>query len=184
MKKLVGLLSALILTCVILSASPVSAGTPYCWFNKWIWKCGDGWVKAPTTVTTTVGTDEYWQIRITVSVPVGWVGDITGVTVTDRFGAEIEIEEPFPVSITHGTVSYTTKGKSAKVFLTWEIGTLSPGDWAALVIKVSTDLNPAGHQEYTSPNCYELNSGAVLKFFDMYGKQHSAYTDSIMVEVT
>jgi len=177
MKKLVGLSTILIFTCVILSASPVSAGIPYCWFNKYI-NC----VKAPTQVTTTVGKDASWWIKINVSLPSWWGGPIENVVVTDRFGAEIEIDEPFPRTISHGTVYYTTKGKSEKVFLTWNIGTLNPGETAILRFVISTDKNPAGKQEYTSPGCYELNSGAVLKF-TFEGKQHSAYTLPITVLV-
>ena len=179
MKKLIGLFTVVMFVSVVLSASPASAGTPYCWFNKYI-NC----VKAPTQVTATVGQEISWWIKINVSLPSWWVGNITNVVVKDRFGAELEIDEPFPRTISHGTAYYTTKGKSEKVFLTWEIGTLNPGETAILRFVVSTDENPAGKQEYTSPGCYELNSGAVLKFFDMYGKQHSAYTDSITVVVT
>ena len=96
----------------------------------------------------------------------------------------MQIDEPFPVSITHGAVSYRTKGKSAKVFLTWEIGDLLPSETARLILLVSTDLNPKGHQEYSEPGIYELNSGATLKFIDPeQDMQLSAYTDSIYVTV-
>jgi len=184
MKKLLGLLTMLMFACVVLSAFPVSAGIPYCWFNKGISEDGLTWKIAPTTVTATVGEDVHWTMGI--GVDLRWVsvaGAIENVVVTDRFGAELEIDQPFPVKCTHGTVSYYTEGNSDKVFLTWNIGTLPFGEMAILIFKMSTDLNPAGHQEYTSPGCYELNSGAVLKF-TYNGKQYSAYTLPITVSVT
>ena len=185
MKKMVGLLTVLILACVVVSAFPVSAGIPFCWFNKWI--CEDGWHRAPTTVTATVGEDVHWTMAI--SVDLRWVsvaGAIEDVVVTDRFGAEIEIEgydpgEPMPAS--HGSATYSINGNSEKVSLTWDIGTLPFGEMATLIFEISTDLNPAYHQEYTSPGCYDLNSGAVLKF-TYEGKQYSAYTLPITVSVT
>lgn len=181
MKKVVALFTGLMFALVLLSALPVSAGIQYCWFNKWI-KVDDSWISAPTQVTAPLGTDVEWSMGITVELPDDWGGDVENVVVYDRFGAEIEIEEPFPVCISQGTVSYTTKGKSEKAFLKWEIGTLSPGDTACLEILISTDLNPAGKQEYTSPGCYELNSGAVLKF-TFEGKKYSAHTHPIIVQV-
>lgn len=181
MKIMVGLFTVLTLFSVLLSASPVSAGIPYCWFNKWI-KVECTWYMAPTTVTVPLKTDVQWSFGITVDLPGDWGGAIENVVVYDRLGAEIEIDEPFPVSISHGTVSYTTKGKSEKVFLTWDIGRLLPGESARLEINISTDHNPAGKQQYTSPGCYELNSGAVLKF-KFEGKKYSAYTLPINVLV-
>jgi hypothetical protein len=106
----------------------------------------------------------------------------TNVKVKDRFAAELEIDG-IPVGPTHGDLELTTKGKSEKVFLEWEIGDLGPLEVANLVLHVSTDENPAGKQEYTSPGIYEFNSGAVLKFRDPRGKQHSFETGSIYLEV-
>jgi hypothetical protein len=129
-------------------------------------------------------------MRITVALPGDW-GDgstpITDAIVRDRFGAEWEIEgydpgDSIPVLSGHGTAYYYTKGKSEKVFLVWNIGTLYPGETAELIFEISTDLNPAGKQEYTSCGCYELNSGAVLKF--MFGSQYSVYSGPITVSVS
>ena len=57
----------------------------------------------------------------------------------------------------------------------------SPGDTATLIMKISTDKNPARKQEYASPGCYELNSGAVLKF-TYEGKRYSVYTGPIYTD--
>jgi len=177
MRRIVGLLAVLMFLSTVLSVLPASAGVPFCWFNKYIYVDGS-WMIAPTQVTIPLGIDYSALIGIQVVAPV----TIENVVVTDRFGAEYEITDPFPILITHGNASYETKGKSEKVFLTWNIGTLAEGETATLIFEISTDLNPAGKQEYTSPGCYELNSGAVLKF-TYNGKKYSAYTLPITVLV-
>lgn len=179
MKKTYGLFTILIMACVILTVLPVSAGVPFCWFNKWI-NTDCNWVKAPTTVYTTVGADVHWQMAISIAPPASIPGPITDVVVSDRFGAEWEIIEITIVS--QGTVTTWTKGESEKVFLRWDVGTLNPGEMAYIIFQISTDLNPSGKQEYTSPGCYQLNSGAVLKF-RYEGRQYSAYTLPIHVSV-
>jgi hypothetical protein len=126
-----------------------------------------------------VGEEVCWVLTIRVINSLETT--ITDAVVTDRFSAEIEIDEPFPYSITQGTVEYTTKGKSEKVFLTWTIGDLDPLAEATLTLLVSTDLTPDGIQEYTEPGIYELNSGAVLKGF-IDSQQISFTTDPIVVE--
>lgn len=106
--------------------------------------------------------------------------DWTDVVVTDRLAAEWEID-----SIDHvgkGTVSWYTTGKSEKVHLTWYIGTLSPGELVWLNFTISTDLNPAGRQEYTTQGVYELNSGPVLKWMAQ-GSQWSEELNSLEIRV-
>jgi len=104
---------------------------------------------------------------------------MSDAVVYDRFGAELGVKLR---SVTKGTVGITTNGETKKVFLTWDIGSLAPGEPAILVLTVYTDLNPAGHQEYTSPGKYELNSGCVLKGF-VEGKKVSFETNPIAIEV-
>jgi len=104
---------------------------------------------------------------------------MSDAVVYDRFGAELGVRLR---SVTKGTVSITTNGETRKVFVTWDIGNLEPGEPAILVLTVYTDLNPGGHQEYTSPGKYELNSGCVLKGF-VVGKKVSFETDPITVQV-
>lgn len=101
------------------------------------------------------------------------------VVVTDNLAAELQIDD---YSTTRGTVSWYTTGKSEKVHLEWTMDNL-PANWNAyLYLTVSTDLNPAGRQEYTSPGCYELNSGPTMKFM-VDGSQQSIEMNSIMIEV-
>jgi hypothetical protein len=115
-------------------------------------------------LTTKVSTETQWPVVIELTNPFGYT--MTKVMITDEFGAEIEVDEPFPVSITHGSVKYKAKGRTAKVSLKWKVGDLLPGETARLTILVSTDINPEREQEYTDPGIYTLNSGALLTFTD------------------
>jgi len=77
-------------------------------------------------------------------------------------------------------------GRTHKAHFAWTIGPLASGANTGITIGVSTDTNPAGKQEYTSPGLHclhELNSGATLKFIDPEDMQLSAVTDSIYVTV-
>jgi hypothetical protein len=137
-----------------------------------------------------VGEDVVWLMVIEVENTLAWT--MEDVVVTDRFGAEIEIDNFAPgdtIPATRGSASYFTKGKSDKIFLTWEVGDLAPGETAVLAFEVSTDTNPGKGkgeplQEYTSPGHYELNSGAVLKFIGEHDYLYSDHTASIEVDVT
>jgi uncharacterized repeat protein (TIGR01451 family) len=143
--------------------------------------------EAQETLTVSVGEDVQWAIVMDIVNTFSYTMEDT--IIKDNFGAEIELDdfdsskpEIDEVLITHGTWSYRLKGKSQKVSLHWDIGDLLPTETARLVLLVSTDKNPAGHQEYSSPGVYELNSGATLKFIDPEQEvQLSAYTDSILV---
>jgi len=85
--------------------------------------------------------------------------------------------EPFKFDI------YWT-GNSVKAHFQWNIGSMSVGQTRTIFLVVSTDTNPAGHQEYTSCGDYDLNSGATLKaIVDSTGKQFSAETDGIQIHV-
>lgn len=193
MNRSARLLAVVMVACMALLASPVFAPCDGVEFNKWISPDGEVWYRVfeGRRVWCPMETDVHWWMRITVSLPSSWGGPVDAM-VWDRYGAEIEIDGYEPgdaIPVTHGTASYYTRGRSEKVFLTWNVGTLNPGETATLEIEISTDINPAGHQEYTTPSIcgcpetwYELNSGAVLHF--MYeGKQYSAYTPQLMVDV-
>ena len=75
-------------------------------------------------------------------------------------------------------------GNSVKVHFMWDVGAMDAGETAMIWLIVSTDTNPAGHQEYTSPGCYMLNSGATVKaILASTGRQVSAETESIWIHV-
>ena len=127
-------------------------------------------------------TETQWALVFEVTNTFSFV--MADTVITDKFGLEIEIDAPFPESITHGTATFTTEGPSDQVFLTWEIGDLAPGETARLIILISTDQNPSGNQEYTCPGTYVLNCGAQLEFIDSeQDMQLSACTNSIYVTV-
>jgi hypothetical protein len=65
--------------------------------------------------------------------------------VEDRFGGELTVVEDSSDAIV------TTSGNSAKPKLTWTVGDLGPGEKKSLALMVSTDVNPGGQQEYSSP---------------------------------
>ena len=137
-----------------------------------------------SSLTIKEKTDVQWTLTFEITNTFSYT--MTNVVITDRLGAELEIDLPFPYSITHGTASYTLHGKSKQVHLTWNIGDLLPGETARLVILVSTDLNPGKEpkQSYTMPGIYEMNSGATIKFIDPeQNMQLSAVTAPIYVTV-
>lgn len=75
-------------------------------------------------------------------------------------------------------------GNSVKVHFMWDVGDMNAGETRMIWLVVSTDTNPAGHQEYTSCGCYALNSGATVKaIVASTGKQVSAESNSIWIEV-
>jgi len=124
------------------------------------------------------GENVVWVIEIYVYNDVGSM--MTDIVVTDNLAAELEIDSLDQV--TQGTVSWYTTGKSEKVHLTWDVGTLTPETAAYILFKVSTDLNPSGKQEYTSPGEYELNSGPTVKY-RVNGVQYSFEIPPIMITV-
>src|SRR3990170_4674519 len=73
-------------------------------------------------------------------------------------------------------------GQSVKVHFKWYIGSMSAGSTKTIYLVVSTDTNPSGKQEYTSPGCYALNSGATVKA-RYNGAQVSATASSIWINV-
>jgi DNA/RNA endonuclease YhcR with UshA esterase domain len=111
-----------------------------------------------------------------------WSTTAENVRLYDRFGAELEVVSWTAEGTYEDDPEFTTKGNSNKVFLFWNVGTHEPGEYATLYLTMATDHNPAGHQEYTSPGCYMLNSGAtVKKVYD--GVQYSWETPQLTIEV-
>ena len=125
-----------------------------------------------------VGEKWYFTLLITVTNNDA-DNPITDVVVKDRLGGDLELSS-FDASI--GTVDISIKGKTEKVFLTWDVGDLVVGASATLDLVVSTDINPGGQQEYTEAGIHYLNSGANAKgiFLD---SQVSATSDPITVRV-
>jgi uncharacterized repeat protein (TIGR01451 family) len=122
-------------------------------------------------------TDTYyeWELLITIENTGGSLA--TDVLVQDVLPAELGLLE---ISVTEGNVSTFGSGgtgtRSAPggdgigplraTHITWEVGTLEPGQAEQLYMRICTRLNPAGHQEFTSPGIYSLNDGAYAQGLD------------------
>lgn len=96
--------------------------------------------------------------------------------------------------VSQGNATITLRGtppNSDKVYIYWYVGTLAPGETAVMRLPVFTDRNPGdnpkfpqGHQEFSSPGNYTMNSGGVVKWLDDRLKQHSAHTLRLYVNAT
>lgn len=127
---------------------------------------------------------ELWGFILAITVTNNTDLDITDLVVKDRLGGDLGYAgaDPEPSDM-------DTKGKTNKVFLEWELGTLPAGDSTTILLMVYTDTNTgtgngkkSGHQEYTSTGEHELNSGANAK--GMIGDlQVSNSSDPVTVEV-
>ena len=71
-------------------------------------------------------------------------------------------------------------GNSAKVHFSWTIGSMDEDEVKEMYLVISTDKNPAGHQEFTSPGITFLNSGATAKIMtqNRNDKWHSIFSTS------
>ena len=79
-------------------------------------------------------------------------------------------------------------GNSCKAHFQWNIGPMND-ETRTIFLVISTDKNPAGHQEFTSPGITYLNSGATVKVrrphprLDKWIPIYSASTAPIPIEV-
>lgn len=82
-----------------------------------------------------------------------------------------------------GFVVYWT-GETLEAHLEWNVGLMKEGEVAEIYVTVSTDTNLDGQQEFASPGCYLLNSGATVEgIVEATGKQTSAESCGIEIEV-
>jgi hypothetical protein len=127
-----------------------------------------------------VGTNVSWEFTFIVKNNFDYA--MVEAVLKDHFGAELDFitDSVMCNLVTDQEVTYSN-GKMKQVRLEWSIDQVAEGEAFMLQITVYTKLNPAGHQEYTSPGCYALNSGATLKWLDDRGKKHSLETGSIWV---
>lgn len=118
-----------------------------------------------------VGVGEYAAWRYTYRIEnVSATTVMYDIQVFDNFGAELDIvgyQDTYDSQIRpedRGSVHVWSVGGRSKYFFRWEGVALRPGEWAALVIDVALDKNPAGKQSYSSCGLYELNSEGTLRF--------------------
>jgi hypothetical protein len=167
--------------CLIASAERTFCVKAFDGFTKTACIIGDPWID--------LNEDVHWLFEIKVRNTHPWSSGTDGmydVVVTDRLGAEIEIDDPkyVPTYISPGTsVTWEKKGNYK---ITWEIGYLGPDEEVKLVLEVSTRCK-GKKQAYTSPDTYEFNSGATLKFDRYfpctYYVQVSAHTEQLIFDV-
>ncbi len=104
--------------------------------------------------TVKTGVKESWTFRIEL-INHGFSKEFT---IKDVIPAEFEISE---IVVSNGNYTITQSGNGAmgstKIF--WTVKT---SGMEYIEITISTKLNPAGKQEFTSPGIYFLNSGAEL----------------------
>ena len=146
-----------------------------------------------------------WNMTITVPNNFDW--PITGAVLSDNLGGELGLAgdnvdnnrvggkdegvngdlAPEYNTMTNGTLSVKTPGKSNKVHFWIKNINVGAGDSWTCTLGIFTDRNPSkwGQQCYTSPCLHYLNSGATLKFTDpVTDFQLSAHTCPLPVYVT
>ena len=82
-------------------------------------------------------------------------------------------------------------GKSCKAHFRWTIGPMKENESKIIYLVISTDVNPGGHQQFTSPCTHYLNSGATVKVFKIkrcscwrwWVPIYSTKTDPITIKV-
>ena len=144
----------------------------------------EGFTKvADGEMTVEVGEEIEWNVAIAVTnIPGDEITFMSDIVVQDRFGGELEIDNDI---VDEGELEIKLSGKTEKPKIKWDNFSLDENASATAVLDVSTDINPGGHQSYSTAGEYEMNSGAVLKFIDSEGTgfQLSAHTPQITVVV-
>lgn len=111
---------------------------------------------------------------------------LENVTVKDRLEHQFAPINSTPSDGTDKVVwVYKIDGGSGfkKHFLTWEIGDLEPGEWAALCIWIQTTKNPVGFYEPTSAcKDYLVNLGATVVADSEFGGLE-ATTEGIILKI-
>jgi len=137
-----------------------------------------------------------WEVTVTnVSL-----STVNSVVLKDNLGGDLELLKVRPEgdlewtdvvkpgdkkkeSETFAGVEVLWTGKSAKIHWSLEIGDLEPGVSSSIELMVATDVNPGGHQQYTSLGEHCQNSGATAKgLIDNLYKVEGT-SDPICVEV-
>jgi len=66
----------------------------------------------------------------------------------------------------------------------WDVGVMEETEVRELYVTISTDTNPGGQQEFTSPGTYFLDSGVTAEgIIESTGKPTTAESDGIEIEV-
>jgi len=108
--------------------------------------------------TVPIETNQRWTMRIEITN----YGSEKEFTVKDVIPAEFEVYLN-QTSATDGNYTFVKQGggNMGSIHMTWVV-TVGQGESEYIDITIYTKLNPAGHQEFTSPGFYNLNDGAEL----------------------
>jgi hypothetical protein len=93
-------------------------------------------------------------------------------------GLGVEFEGKF-ASGDQDTFAIEWTGKSCKVHFKWIIGAMEENESKLIYLVISTDINPGGHQEFTSPCTHYLNSGATVKVYKI--KQYRCWRYFVLI---
>jgi len=125
--------------------------------------------------TLLLGTEYTFEMTITINAAMA----LTDVIVVDGIGADLGnvVTDPWGIPTKAG------KGKNGATKVTWTYAGMDASDGDVLLkITASTDINPAGKQEFTSPGEHVLNSGPVVSF-TYAGCRYSVQGPPVMVTV-
>jgi hypothetical protein len=86
--------------------------------------------------------------------------------------------------VTFGDFVVYWTDETLKADFEWNIGSMKEGDVKEIYLTISTDTNPDGQQEFTSPGTYLLSSGATVEgIVESTGKHTSAESNYLEIEV-
>lgn len=134
----------------------------------------DKYAEGPAAVP--LRTKESWNFTILVTNIYDY--EIYNLTVKDHFGANLDVAF---LSSTKGTYTQYTNKPGRQQRFTWTIESLAPFETVTLKLEVSTGLNPAKKQQFTSAGLKILNSGATVKWVNASGRQGSAESGQISI---
>jgi len=127
-------------------------------------------------VAVSLHTEESWDFTYMVTNTYDY--EIYNLTVKDHFGANLDVAF---LSSTRGTYTQYTNKPGRQQRFTWIIENLAPFETVTLKLEVSTGLNPAKKQQFTSAGLKILNSGATVKWVNASGHQGSAESGQISI---
>jgi hypothetical protein len=134
------------------------------------------WPKQPADLYMYPGTEDYYPRPFDYTFDYSSDGTYEPerrgeVKILDKDGVEVEagyvnwlgISFDGAVAGDMDTFSVFWTGRSCKAHFKWTIGTMEENKSKIIYLVISTDVNPGGHQEFTSPGITYLNSGATVK---------------------
>jgi len=146
------------------------------------------WLKQPFDYTFDYSAGNPWPEQHEVITVRDQDGDAVATGHVDWRGVQFQGEFD---SGDEDTFIIEWTGKSCKAHFQWIIGPMEENENKRIYIVISTDINPGGQQEFTSPGTHFLNSGATVKVYklkqwrcwSMWVPFYSFTTDPLSIEV-